>query len=84
MDSDTCSGYNMPLPQMVKLLRVLSSRNRNVAVILLNKYDLLGIMISYLYEDYFSQNAFGMRLQIECMYYWVLLLHYGLASDSIR
>ncbi|CAG9768549.1 unnamed protein product [Ceutorhynchus assimilis] len=79
----SCPGYFMPLPHIIKLLRVLSSRNRNIAASLLNKYDLLIIMMSYLNEDHFSQNAFAMRLQVESMYYWTVVLHYGLSIDSL-
>lgn len=78
------AGYNMPLPQMVKLLTVLSSRSRTLAQQLLAKHNLLDIVLAYLYDDYFAQNVAGMRLQVECFHYWTVLIHYGLASDSIR
>ncbi|KAH1017245.1 RNA polymerase II-associated protein 1 [Dendroctonus ponderosae] len=77
-------GYNMPLPQMVKLITVLSTRSRTLAQHLLNKHNLLNIVVAYLYDDYFAQNVAGMRLQVECFHYWTVLIHYGLASDSIR
>ncbi|XP_030763871.1 RNA polymerase II-associated protein 1 isoform X2 [Sitophilus oryzae] len=77
-------GYNMPLPQTIKLIRILSSRSRTLADIILKRYGTLEIITSYLYEEYFSQNANGMKLQVECFHYWTLLLHYGLASDAFR
>ncbi|KAH1009271.1 hypothetical protein HUJ04_001649 [Dendroctonus ponderosae] len=70
-------GYNMPLPQMVKLITVLSTRSRTLAQHLLNKHNLLNIVVAYLYDDYFAQNVAGMRLQVECFHYWTVLIHYG-------
>lgn len=74
----------MPLPQVVKLIRILSARHRSTAEHLLRKHNILTTILSYLYADQFSQNALGLKLQVECLKYWTLLIHYGLALESIR
>ncbi|XP_060530096.1 RNA polymerase II-associated protein 1 [Cylas formicarius] len=78
-----CSSYNLPLVQMIKLVRVLSARNKPIADALLRKYKLVEIIFSYLYEDLFSVNANGMKLQIECMHYLFLLLHYDVSNELV-
>ncbi|XP_066141254.1 RNA polymerase II-associated protein 1 [Euwallacea fornicatus] len=80
----TVSSYNTPLPQVVKLIRVLSSKKRIIADHLLREHNLLHVIVSYLHEDLFSQNAFGMKLQVECMRYWTLLIHYGLTLEFVE
>ncbi|KAL1494575.1 hypothetical protein ABEB36_010151 [Hypothenemus hampei] len=77
-------GYNMPLPQMIKLIRVLSSSGKRIATLLNEKFHVLDIIVSYLYDDHFSQNSFGMRLQVECLHFWTLMLHYELRLESLR
>lgn len=77
-------GSQTPLPQVVKLIRILSARNRSTAEHLLRKHDVLNTILSYLYADQFSQNTQGLKLQVECFKYWTLLIHYGLALDSVR
>ncbi|XP_066248015.1 RNA polymerase II-associated protein 1 isoform X2 [Euwallacea similis] len=81
---ETTSSYNMPLPQVVKLMRVLSSKKRIIADHLLRKHNLLHVIVSYLHEDLFSQNVFGMKLQVECLRYWTLLIHYGLTLEFVE
>ncbi|XP_076265671.1 RNA polymerase II-associated protein 1 isoform X1 [Rhynchophorus ferrugineus] len=76
--------YFVPLPQMIKFLRVVSSRSRGIAENILRKYEVLDIVVFYLYDEMFSQNARGMRLQVEVMHYWRLLIHYGLGDDAVR
>ncbi|CAH1122424.1 unnamed protein product [Ceutorhynchus assimilis] len=82
LDNSCPDWYYSPLPQMIKLLRVLSARSRNIAANLLEEYDLLNTMIPYLDEGNFFQN--DTNLQVECLRYWTLVLHYEFPMDAYR
>ncbi|XP_056635856.1 RNA polymerase II-associated protein 1 [Diorhabda sublineata] len=75
------SPYGLPLLQAIKLLRVLSSRSKNIATKFITKYRIFDSIILYLSNDTFSLNVNGLKLQTECMHFWNLLVYYGLTLD---
>ncbi|XP_018578046.1 RNA polymerase II-associated protein 1 isoform X2 [Anoplophora glabripennis] len=82
--ANASSPYGLPLLQSIKLLRVLSARSKFIATKLITKYKILDSIALYLTNDTFSLNINGLRLQTECMHFWSLLIHYGLALDSFN
>ncbi|KAJ8975452.1 hypothetical protein NQ317_000701 [Molorchus minor] len=74
-------SYGVPLLQAVKFLRILSSRSKHIANNLITKWKVLDLILVYLSDDAFSTNVNGLRLQTECIHFWSVLVHYGLALD---
>ncbi|XP_023028847.1 RNA polymerase II-associated protein 1 isoform X2 [Leptinotarsa decemlineata] len=79
--SSATSAYGLPILQAVKLLRIISSRSKTLASKLISRYKVLDSITLYLSNDTFSSNVNGLRLQTECLNFWSVLLHYGLALD---
>ncbi|KAK5645366.1 hypothetical protein RI129_006666 [Pyrocoelia pectoralis] len=75
------SAYGRPITQAVKLLRILSCSNKNYALHLINRHNLMDSISLYLSDESFSQNVNGLRLQIEALHLWNVFVHYNLALD---
>lgn len=78
---DSKSGYEMPLMQAVKFLRVLCSRSKHISTTMIEKFQIMDSIIAYLANENYSLNATGLKLQIECFHLWSVLVNYGLALD---
>ncbi|XP_028143374.1 RNA polymerase II-associated protein 1 isoform X2 [Diabrotica virgifera virgifera] len=78
------SGNGFPLFQAVKLIRIISSRSKTLALEMINKHKVLDSILMYLSNDLFSSDITGIRLQTECIHFWSVLVHYGLAMDYFR
>lgn len=72
-----------PLSQAFKLLRVLATRNKQIAIDLIQKYEIMNSIAGFLSNDKYARNANGLRLQTESFHLWSVFLHYGLAVDFV-
>ncbi|XP_050310873.1 RNA polymerase II-associated protein 1 isoform X2 [Anthonomus grandis grandis] len=72
--------YEAPLPQMVKLLRILAARERHLAEAIEDRYHVTDLLMYYLYQDEYGQTGFGVLLLIESMRYLTVLVHQGCYS----
>uniref|UniRef100_A0A1Y1JZ13 RNA polymerase II-associated protein 1 n=1 Tax=Photinus pyralis TaxID=7054 RepID=A0A1Y1JZ13_PHOPY len=78
---DTHSAYGCPVVQAVKLVRILSSRNKMYAVQFINRYNLMASLSFYLSDATFALNSNGLKLQVEALHLWSVFVHYNLAMD---
>ncbi|XP_070576355.1 RNA polymerase II-associated protein 1-like [Ptychodera flava] len=78
--------YGYPVRPVLKLIRVICSAGRNMAAILLTKYNLMSVIVRYTTQDPTDmqlQIGEAYMLSVEAFYTWKVCISYGLASNSI-
>lgn len=48
------------------------------------RYKIMDSIASYLSNEVFSKNTSGLKLQIESLHFWTVLMHYGFGLDYFR
>ncbi|KAL3269975.1 hypothetical protein HHI36_009030 [Cryptolaemus montrouzieri] len=76
------SPYGRPILQAVKLVRVLCSRSKKLALEFIEKHSLIESISKYLQDEAFGVDVSGMKLQTECLHLWRTLLEYGLSLEQ--
>lgn len=75
-------NYGVPLKQAIKLCRILSARDRKIALKLINKYNIMDSILMYLSNEHYSSNTTGIQLQIESLHLWNVFIRYDLALEQ--
>lgn len=73
-----------PLSQAVKLLRVLATRSKQIAMDFIQKYGIMNAIAGFLTNDKYARNANGLKLQSECYHLLSVFLHYNLALEFVH
>ncbi|KAF5285459.1 hypothetical protein FQR65_LT02299, partial [Abscondita terminalis] len=77
---DIVPSYGNPLPQALKFLRILSGRSKTYASKILNCYNVMDPVASYLANGSHLQSN-SLKLQIEALNLWSVFVHYNLSLD---
>ncbi|XP_077991104.1 RNA polymerase II-associated protein 1-like [Glandiceps talaboti] len=79
--------YGYPAHHAMKLVRVLCMAGRNMAAVILSKYNLMSAIVRYTTQDPEDMQLYpgeAFLLSIESFHTWKIYISYGLASDSVR
>lgn len=66
----------------IKLLRITAARSKNLAQELINKYNILDSIFSYIGNDNISVNIIGVKIQIESFNLLAVLFNYNLCLST--